>query len=220
MVTTNSIVLHSRRYGDTSRIVVLLTEELGKVSVVARGSRTTKSSFGSSLEPLTIGRVGIYHQRNRELHTLGSADATVTWKTLTSSLEHLEAGLSVCKLVLRTQPNEVPANDVFSFLSTVLTSMESVNEDVVYRVSVQARVTLAALMGFGLQLFEPPQDRGLRLSMDNGHHTSEHGYQISRSAYSVLAQAPYHHALVPASDRHEVEEFIAQYFTHHLGKHV
>lgn len=219
MVSTNSIVLHSRRYGDTSRIVVLFTEELGKVSVVARGARTPKSTFGSALEPLTVGRVGIYHRRNKELHTLGTADALGTWKNMHSSLEHLEAGLSLCKLVLRTQPDEVPAKEVFTLLAHELQQMESESADGVYRISVQARISLASLMGFGLQLPEA-RSEVVWLNMDNGDHTLNNGYRISKAAYSVLAHAPYHHAVVPAEDRLEVEAFFAHYFAHHLGVRV
>lgn len=220
LVTTNSIVLHSRRYGDTSRIVVLFTEELGKVSVVARGSRKPQSTFGSSLEPLTIGRVGVYHRKNRDLHTLGTADTHYAWKNLHGSLEHMETALMLCKLIMRTQPEEVPAPDVYALLRATLEQMEAAESDVVYRLGVQARVTLADIMGFALQFRDSPNQGVLHVNLDNGQQTVSSGYQISSNAYNVLANAPFNNALVPQEDRVDIEAFISQYFSYHLGKYV
>ncbi|MBK6759746.1 MAG: DNA repair protein RecO [Ignavibacteria bacterium] len=54
IVSSEAIVLHSRRFGDSSRIVTLYSAELGKVTVVAKGARTMKSSFGAALEPFPM----------------------------------------------------------------------------------------------------------------------------------------------------------------------
>ncbi len=51
-ITTNGYVLRTRAYGESDRIVVLLTEELGKVSGIAKGARRSKRRFaGGALEP-------------------------------------------------------------------------------------------------------------------------------------------------------------------------
>lgn len=217
---TPSVVLHSRRYGDTSRIVVLFTEEYGKVSVVARGSRMPKSSYGSTLEPLTVGRVHVYYKRNRDLHTLGTAEATHTWKHLTSSLEHLEAGLQLCQLILRTQPDGVPAPEVFSLVRTTLESLEGAKADAAYRIGLAARIQLTHFMGFGLQLMEQPGGRVLRVSLEDGQYSPTTGYQLSGDAYAILAQPLMVDTVVSQHDRVEVESFLQHYFAQHLGRRV
>jgi len=50
-ITFNGIVLKRHNTGETDRIVTLLTMELGKVAVVAKGIRKLHSSKASSLEP-------------------------------------------------------------------------------------------------------------------------------------------------------------------------
>lgn len=216
MVTCNAIVLHSRRYADTSRIVILYTEELGKVSVVARGARTPKSTLGGALEPLTVVRTSIYHKRNRELHTLGSADALCVWKHLTGSLEHLEAGLALCKTIVRTQPTEVAEPRLFGLLYSTLKELEEAHPDAAYRIGLSARIRLASYMGFGLHLYDTPADT-VQVSLEDGHVTTNGGYRLSSAVYSLLAQAPYQTLIVPQPDRVEVEEFLSHYFAHHLG---
>ena len=47
------VVLRTYRLGEADRIIVLMTEQHGKVRAVAKGVRRTSSKFGARLEPLT-----------------------------------------------------------------------------------------------------------------------------------------------------------------------
>ena len=47
------VVLRTYRLGEADRIIVVMTEEHGKVRAVAKGVRRTSSKFGARLEPLT-----------------------------------------------------------------------------------------------------------------------------------------------------------------------
>lgn len=50
--TTRAFVLRARSYAESDRIVVLLTEELGKISAIAKGARRSAKRFaGGALEP-------------------------------------------------------------------------------------------------------------------------------------------------------------------------
>ncbi len=56
------VVLRTIRLGEADRIIVLMTEQHGKVRAVAKGVRRTASKFGARLEPLShvallVGRV-------------------------------------------------------------------------------------------------------------------------------------------------------------------
>ena len=50
-------VLHHRPFRDTSQILDILTRDHGKIAVVARGSRGTKSRLGGVLRPFLPLRV-------------------------------------------------------------------------------------------------------------------------------------------------------------------
>ena len=119
IISAESIVLHSRRYGDSSRIVTLYTRELGKVNVVAKGVRTTKSTIGAALEPLSHCRCTIYHGRNKELHTLSQAE-TITQRRNLTTLEHLQGGLMMCEAIMRTQTQEQSDEHVYELLNKAL----------------------------------------------------------------------------------------------------
>jgi DNA repair protein RecO (recombination protein O) len=51
-VTTRAFVLRGRNFGESDRIVVLLSEDLGKISAIAKGARRSVKRFaGGALEP-------------------------------------------------------------------------------------------------------------------------------------------------------------------------
>ena len=64
----NAVVLGSYKFGEADRVVVLLTENHGKIRAVAKGVRKTKSSIGARLEPMS--HVDISLRSGRELDTV------------------------------------------------------------------------------------------------------------------------------------------------------
>jgi len=233
IVTTEAIVLHSRRYGDTSRIVVLYTRELGKVSVVARGVRTPKSAFGSTLEPLTSIRATIYHRKNRDLHTISSAECLTpgAWKSAT--YEHMRVAMGVCELVLRTQADESPALEVYELLADALGEIEGGPEDACYVRGLRFRLLLADAMGFGMSLLPVTEGVAVKLSLDDGiaRPESASGIRLSVSAYSWLTlaagqaevaegQAEAIAQTVSEADKLELDSLMSLYFSHHLDRRV
>jgi DNA repair protein RecO (recombination protein O) len=49
-----AIVLRTVDYGESDRVVTLLSRERGKVSAFARGARASRKRFGGALEPFTL----------------------------------------------------------------------------------------------------------------------------------------------------------------------
>jgi DNA repair protein RecO (recombination protein O) len=49
-----ALVLRAVDYGESDRVVTLLTHERGKVSAFARGARASRRRFGGALEPFTL----------------------------------------------------------------------------------------------------------------------------------------------------------------------
>jgi len=225
MVTDNAIVLHSRRYADTSRIVVLLTETLGKVSVVAKGSRTPKSKVGGALEPLSLCRVSIYHRKNRELHTLGMAELTSVWKRNHTSFEHLQAGMIICRQALRTLPAEVSAPEIYEHFKVSLQQLDAVLPEEAYPHSVRVRVHLTHLLGFGLHPELLQRDEKLMkgawvyVDVADGRIVGSSGYPLTVDSLQLLTADSWTSGQVPVSVQTEVDGFLSRYFAHHLGGH-
>lgn len=67
---TEGIVVRSYEYGEGHSIVVVLTEQLGKIRAVAKGSRKMKSKFGASLEPVSENHFLLYRKPLDGLYTI------------------------------------------------------------------------------------------------------------------------------------------------------
>lgn len=223
IVSTSAIVLHSRRYGDSSRIVTLFSEALGKVTVVAKGARTMKSNIGGSLEPLTPVNITLYHGRNKEMHTLSKAEPIRLWKHIGGSLDRLRSGLLMADAVMRTQTVEQPDTRVYQTLLTALEALDNGVESHAYSVCVSLRLSLAEIMGFGLPNSPAPEGNVVRLSVSNGVVRNEggDGIQMSNSAYTcVLGALNNQLAVIPDQDQLEIEGFLSLYFSHHLDARI
>ena len=101
LIESDSLVLHSFNYGETSRIVRVATRDAGVLSVIARGARRPKSAFGSTLDLFTSGVAHIRAHPSRDLHTLAGFDATRTRSELAASLARFTAASAIAELCLR-----------------------------------------------------------------------------------------------------------------------
>ena len=91
-IASDALVLRSYKLGETSKVVVLLTRERGKVRAVAKGARGARPRYQSALEPLSEVRVSLYGRQGAELYRLGGCEL-IRSAFLTGSRE-LETTLS------------------------------------------------------------------------------------------------------------------------------
>src|SRR5437667_3233064 len=73
-IASDALVLRTYKLGETSKVVVLLTRERGKVRAVAKGARGARPRYQSALEPLSEVRVGLYGRQGAELFRLGECE--------------------------------------------------------------------------------------------------------------------------------------------------
>lgn len=78
------IVLRSYPFGDSHRVVVLLSPNTGKMRTVAKGIRKTKSRFGGRLEPFTHVDLILYKGQNLD---------TITQVAIIEPFPHLRTNL-------------------------------------------------------------------------------------------------------------------------------
>jgi DNA repair protein RecO (recombination protein O) len=88
-----AVVLRTYKLGEADRIIVLLTEEHGKIRAVAKGVRKTTSKFGARLEPMS--HVRLLLAQGRELDIVSQAEAVETLAPMMVDLDHLTNGIAV-----------------------------------------------------------------------------------------------------------------------------
>ena len=102
-------ILHTRPYRDTSMLVDFLTPQFGRITAVARGVRSRKTSKRNLLNPFT--RLLISFQGKTDLKLLTHFEAETTNFTLTG--KHLYSGFYLNELLVRLLPELDAHADVF-----------------------------------------------------------------------------------------------------------
>ncbi|HNY91144.1 MAG TPA: DNA repair protein RecO, partial [bacterium] len=83
---TEAIVLHTRKQGETSKILSLYTLHYGRLSVMAKGARSLKSRYSGVLEPLTHIQIVFYRYEARDLHYLSQAEIVTPFASIHGQL--------------------------------------------------------------------------------------------------------------------------------------
>lgn len=105
-ITTPALILHAFRYGETSKIVRLLTRDLGLQSAIAKGALRPKGKFGARLQVLSEGTAQLYVKPTRELQTLVEFDIVAQHEDLAHDVRRYAAATALAELVLRFAPAE------------------------------------------------------------------------------------------------------------------
>jgi DNA repair protein RecO (recombination protein O) len=113
---TAALLMRAVDYRDADRILTLFTQDLGKVSAIARGARSSRRRFAGALEPYAIIKVELAPSRG-ELWTLGSASVQQSFAGILRDLERMEVAAAALTLLRETVAVRVP--DAELFLATV-----------------------------------------------------------------------------------------------------
>jgi DNA repair protein RecO (recombination protein O) len=128
------VVLRTYKLRESDRIVVIHTEENGKVRAVAKGVRKTRSKFGARLEPMSHVRLLLY--RGRELDIVSQADSVESLAPMLSSLDRASQGLAaleaVDQLSLEREPNPQLYRMIVGVLRTIAERPSPVNISAFY----------------------------------------------------------------------------------------
>jgi len=126
LVTTEALVLRGYELGETSKIVVLLTRDRGKLRAVARGARGARPRYQSALEPLSEVKVTLYGRQGTELYRLGQADLLHSaFRAATRSLESAMLVSSSCELVDAFCPEGEVEDQVYRLAVAIVRAAEA-----------------------------------------------------------------------------------------------
>lgn len=148
ILSTEAIVLRTYPFGDTSRIVVLLTRDTGKIRVLAKGVRGPRSRIGSALEPFSEIQAEYYHKPGRELDLLKSADPVRLHPGFGLDVSRLAFGSAALELTDLSLTGEEAGPEFHALLADALTRMESAGRDRVGIFFGAFELQLAALLGY------------------------------------------------------------------------
>lgn len=151
LVKTEAIVLKSMKYRDTSKIVTFYSKEYGKLKGIAKGARTAKNKFGSSLEPMTRSMLVIYKKEHQDIHLISQCDAIESYRNMMDNLDRMGNALAVLELANQVTHEEEKNPALFDLLVNTLDALNSSNKN--YNNFLQAfKLRLAGIFGYAPNL--------------------------------------------------------------------
>ena len=111
---TQGIVLGSRPFDETGKLVALLTRDCGKIRVIAKGAKRLTSKFGGRLEVFTVLEMSLVEGRNLDI--LSQAEALEWFGPLRCDSEKLSAGFYFIRIIDRATVDHQKNYDLFRLL--------------------------------------------------------------------------------------------------------
>lgn len=130
-IVTQGIVLRRTDYGEADRIVVVLTHDQGKISLVAKGVRRLKSKLAGGIELFSISSLS-YIKGRGELGTLVSSRLEHNFPNIVKDIERVQLGYEIIKLTNNTIEDEAEP-DFFKILGLAFASLndESISTELI-----------------------------------------------------------------------------------------
>lgn len=227
---TDTVILKSFPYGDTSKIARCYTRDFGKLSLIGKGVRKGKTLRSGYMEPLNHLSLAFYRNPKRELQIFSKAEFINIWLALKRDVKKISYGFAIVELVDKGVTGEEPHEELFELLVNTLNAVDDAtgNINVIFW---HFEMKFLSLFGFRPNLSTCPDCDG---SLDSGVFSHERGELVctnclgnSESTISLralsllkkLKQGSLGDALnlqLKAGDRGEVGGFLDRYLRHHI----
>ncbi len=116
------IIVSETNYGESSKILNVITKEYGLISIISKGCKNLKSSLRSVSSKLTYGTFVIYYKQNK-LSTLKEVNVINNFKNLKKNIASISYAAYILELsegVIKQNNN----NDIFDLLIASLTKID------------------------------------------------------------------------------------------------
>jgi DNA repair protein RecO len=124
-IVTQGIVLRRTEFGEADRIVVLLTPDHGKISLVAKGVRRLKSKLAGGIELFSVSDI-TYIKGRGELGTLISTRLDKHYNNIAKDIARVQLGYELIKLLNSTIEDDVES-DYFDLLQEAFVALNDLS---------------------------------------------------------------------------------------------
>jgi DNA repair protein RecO (recombination protein O) len=117
----SGVVLRTYKLRESDRIVVLMTEQHGKVRAVARGVRKGSSKFGGRLEPLS--HIALLLNEGRELDSVSQVESIDAFRSVRENYDRMSSGIAMLEAVDQIAQEREPNPKLYQMLVGALRTL-------------------------------------------------------------------------------------------------
>ena len=118
--STPAIVLRTREYGESDKIVTFLSRAAGKFSGIAKGAKRSQRRFPGTLEIFSHVTLDYRRRPHSELAFLDRAVLVQPWPRILSSLERFAAASHVVELADKMTVESEVGDDLYALVAATL----------------------------------------------------------------------------------------------------
>ena len=113
------IILKERDYGESSKILDVLTKEYGIIGVISKGSKKLKSTLSGVSTKLTYGTFNIYYKEDK-LSTLTGVDIINPFINLKKNIINIGYATYLSDLVFQVSKQSIKYDEIFDLFTNAL----------------------------------------------------------------------------------------------------
>lgn len=151
LIKVKGIVIRESTYKDNDKIITILTDSIGKVSVIAKGAKKTNSPYLASSQYLVYSEFVLY--QNTGYFYLNSASVINTFYNLRIDLDKLQIVFDLTKLLNSVTDENQDCERILKLFLNTIYALDKLDKD--KKLIVNAfKIKLFTLLGFA-----PRQDK-------------------------------------------------------------
>ena len=151
LIKVKGIVIRETAYKDNDKIITILTDSIGKVSVIAKGAKKTNSAYLASSQFLVYSEFVLY--QNTGYFYLNSAAVINTFYNLRIDLDKLQTVFELTKLINSVTDENQDCERILKLFLNTIYALDKLDKD--KKLIVNAfKIKLFTLLGFA-----PRQDK-------------------------------------------------------------
>ncbi|MBQ2614519.1 MAG: DNA repair protein RecO [Clostridia bacterium] len=120
IVEAEGIITREIKYGDSSRILTILTKEFGKISVLAGGVRTNKSGLLAATQLFSHVSLQLFKGREKSLYKINSGEIVTSFSGIRESLEKMAYASYFCEVANDVIQENAPDMEQLNLLLNTL----------------------------------------------------------------------------------------------------
>lgn len=151
LVTTRGIVLRNIKYGETSVISNIFTEELGMQAYIIKGIRSSRSKRNmGSLHALSLHNLIVYNKKNADINYLSEFKPAVNLFSLTGDIRKSTTAVFLAEVLYKSIRDHSQDTDLFEFAFNSIEMFDALDEKY-SNFHLQFMLKLTKYLGFGLE---------------------------------------------------------------------
>ncbi len=113
IIKDEAIILRKTKFSNSSLILQLYSKDNGKISVLVKGARSSKSKIGSKIDTLNHVEFIFYKKAGRDIQLATEINLIEHYPKIKEDLEKIKYASSICELIMKLIPEHEASERIY-----------------------------------------------------------------------------------------------------------